>query len=460
MRRFRPTVVLTQDPKVGLIGADYHANTAERGDHADHIGAARLAGEALSAYHGPDGDGRVLSRSYRDYNIRSAPPSLDAAQTAAKRQVFLAYLGPGQSFDPSPRPDEVSFYGMFQSRQYPRWSNGTAWSALDRSGRLNAFAVVDGRAKTWREQAPGGRWSGPRDLGSGLLAPTLSVVKGADGLLHLVAVRLSDDQVVTADESAPGIWGPWSPIGAPGPGDPALIGTPVAVPRPGGLLVFVRNPAGGVSARGQGPDGAWAPSWTDLGGTAVQDGLAAAPVADGRVDLFAPAAGGVLHWSQAGPDAPFVQDQGLAGAVPAGPLTATRSADGRAQVFYVQGGTGQAVTQGRQADGSWSLVPVPLGGPALQEGLAVVDGGDGRLTVVARNAGGGVSTTSQSAPGGGFGAEWPDLGSTVIGTPTAAVDSAGRVVALALAPDAGLLVARQRAAGAGQAFGPWEPAGS
>ncbi len=459
MNRYRPTVVLTQDPKAALMGAAYHTDTADRGDHADHVGAARLTGEALASYHGPDGDGRVLLRNYRDYNIRTGPPSLDATRTAAKRQTFLDYLGPGRAFDPSPVADESTFYRMFQSRQYPRWSNGTTWSALDRSGRLNAFAVVDGRAEVWREQTSGGRWSGPQELGSGLLAPALTVIKGVDGLLRLVGVRLSDDQVVTATETEPGVWGGWTSLGAPGPGDPALLGAPTAVlQQGGGVLVFVRNPAGGVSVRGLAPDGQGSGAWTDLGGGGVQDGLAAALARDGRVELFAPAAGGVLHWRQTGPGGAFVRDPAFAAAPPAGPLTVARSADGRLQLFYAQGGTGLAVTQDQHADGTWNAAAVPLGGPAVQEGLAALTGGDGRMTLVARNGGGGVSTTFQTAPDGAFGTHWPDLGSAVIGTPTACLDAAGRVVALALGPDAGLLVSRQAGPGADRPFGPWESA--
>ncbi|MEV0536968.1 PIG-L family deacetylase [Kitasatospora sp. NPDC050463] len=468
MRRFRPTVVLAQDPRVGY---GYTREITNLADNSDHIGGARFAGKALAGYHGPDGNGRVLLRNYRDYNVRIDPPNIPPGVALDKRWTFLTYLGPNRNgfgqpysgrYDPQPDPAEESFYAMFPGRQYVRWSNGTAWSALDGSGSLNAFAVLDGRVQVWRETAPGGGWSGPAAVPGGAgLAAALGVVKDGSGLIHLFGIRLEDNRIVTTAQSASGTWTDWTTLGNPNPGTPDYVGSPVPVLGHNGLLtVFVRNGGGGVSAVSQLPQGGWTTDWADLHGSWVRDGLAAALAPDGGIELFAPSKDGILHWRQSGPDGPFVPDAGLLGPAPAGPITVGRNADGRLEIFYQQAGSGQVGTQYVRTDGSWTTSPDSLGGPATLEGVSVVTGGDGRMTVAARNGGAGVSLVSQTAPDRGFAADWPDLGSVIIGAPTVTTDAAGREVVLALGRDARLYAVRRTAVGANSPFGAWQRAGS
>ncbi|MGV9267853.1 PIG-L family deacetylase [Kitasatospora sp. NPDC003701] len=468
MHRFRPTVVLAQDPRVGY---GYTRETTNLADNSDHIGGARFAGEAVAGYHGPDGNGRVLLRNYRDYNVRIDPPNVSPGAADEKRKTFLAYLGPNRNgagrpysgrYDPQPDPDEAQFYAMFPGRQYVRWSNGTAWSALDGGGSLNAFAVLDGRVQVWRETVPGGDWSGPAAVPGGEdLAPALGVVKDGSGLIHLFGIRLGDNRIVTTTRTATGAWSDWTALGNPNPDEPQYVGSPVPVLGRNGLLtVFVRNGGGGVSAVSQLPQGGWTADWADLRGSWVRDGLAAALAPDGRIELFAPSKDGIVHWRQSAPDGPFVQDAGLLGPAPAGPVTVGRNADGRLEIFYQQAGSGQVGTQYVRTDGSWTTSPDSLGGPATLEGVSVVTGGDGRMTVAARNGGAGVSLVSQTAPDRGFATTWPDLGSVIIGAPTVVLDAAGREVVLALGRDARLHAVRRTAAGADSPFGAWQRAGS
>ncbi|MFE2172777.1 hypothetical protein [Kitasatospora sp. NPDC059462] len=468
MERFRPTVLRAQDPRVPY---GYSRDPLNPADHNDHIAAARFAGKAALGYHGPDGNGRVMLRNYRDYNVRMDPPNLPASTAKEKKKTFLAYLGPKRpasgggwysgAHDPLPDPDEAHFYADFPARQYPRWSNGTAWAAQDGSGALNAFAVLDSRVQVWRESEPGGAWGGPVPVpGSEGLASGLGVVRDSAGLLHLFGVRLDDDRVVTVAQTAPGSWGEWTVLGNPDPATPGFVGSPVPVlGGDGRLTVFVRNAGGGVSALTRLPDGGWPADWADLGGTRVRDGLAAVLAADGRVELFAPTTDGIGHWRQSVPGGPFARDAAFLGPAPAGPVTAGRTADGRLELYFHQAGTGQVVTRSVRPNGSWTTTPESMGGPAGLEGVASVTGTDGRTTVVIRNDAGGVSLASRPAAQRGSGTQWSDLGRLIVGAPAVALDAAGRRVVLALGPDAVLRTARQADPGADSPFGPWQQAG-
>ncbi|WP_158844966.1 PIG-L family deacetylase [Streptomyces sp. NRRL WC-3742] len=477
MNRFQPTVVLAQDPKVGYGYS--HTDTTNLGDQSDHIGGARFVGEAALGYHRLGGSGHFLLRNYRDYNIRIEPSNLDAATANDKERTFLAYTGPDRSGgvgpyrgsnDPAPDPNESTFYAMFPSREYPRWSNGTAWAALDGSGLLNAFAVLDGHPQVWQETAPGGSWKGPAAVpGGDVLAPSLGVAKDGSGLIHLFGIRLSDNQIVTVAQAAPGVWGSWTVLGNPNPNTTdnpyrsQYVGSPVPVLNKSGLLtVFVRNAGGGVSAVSQLSGGGWTSSWADLGGGWVRDGLAAALALDGRIDLFGPSKDGIRHWRQSAPDsASFTQDSGYLGPAPAGPITVGSNADGRLEIFYDQGGAAKVATQYVKSDNkTWTTSPTSMGGPTSLEGASVVTGGDGRMTVATRNGGGGVSLTSQTAPNTGFSSTWRDLGTVIVGAPSVVLDGAGRETVLVLGRDAALHVSRQSAAGADSPFGPWQSAGS
>ncbi|MEU3409078.1 PIG-L family deacetylase [Streptomyces sp. NPDC006670] len=470
MNRFQPTVVLAQDPRVPYGYS--HTDITNLGDQSDHVGGSRFVGEAALGYHGPGGNGHFLLRNFRDYNIRIDPPNVGPAAANGKEQTFLAYLGPDRSggtgtykglYDPVPDPNESGFYAMFPSREYPRWSNGTAWTALDGSGLLNAFAVLDGHPQVWRETVSGGGWNGPTAIpGGDVLAPSLGVTKDGNGLIHLFGIRLSDNQILTVAQTAAGAWGSWTVLGNPNPSRPQYVGSPVPVLNQNGLLtVFVSNAGGGVSAVSQLSGGGWTSSWADLGGVWARDGVAAALASDGRIDVFAPSKNGILHWRQSGPDsASFTKDSGYLGPAPAGPITVGRNADGRLEIFYHQGGTAQAATQYVQSDGTWTTSSRPMGGPISMEGLSVTTGGDGRMTVATRNGGGGVSITSQTAPNTAFSSAWSDLGTVIVGAPSVALDGSGRETVVALGRDAALHVSRQTTPGTDSPFGPWRPAGN
>ncbi|MFB7669201.1 PIG-L family deacetylase [Kitasatospora sp. NPDC056138] len=482
MNRYSPNVILTQDPKVYSLGVghgsdptyDYRTDPLNFGDNSDHRGAARIAGEAATGYHGPSGNGHVLLRYYRDYNVRLRPENVDPGQARAKQKAFDAYVPHDSQLTPSTRTSWLNHYGMYPAREYPRWFNGTAWSAPDGNGLINAFAVVNGQASLWRETSSGAAWTGPLSpgTGSGSLAPYLTVVKDSAGLLHLFGIRLSDDQkshhdeiVTLAQTSVGGGWGDWTSIGNPNSDAVGeMVGSPVVTAnQSGALTVFVRNYYGGVCAITQLPGGGWPSSWSDLGGGWVQDGLAATAGSDGRIDLFAPTVtgkGGILHWRQSAPNGAFVRDTAFSAPDAAGPLSVAKNDDGREEIFYSQAGTGQTVTQYVQSDGTWTTTSAAMSGPVSVEGPSVLTGQDGRITLATRNGGGGLSVTSQTAKNTGFATTWQDLGSAVIGAPSLSADATGRLVVLALGADARLHARRQLTAGTDSPFGGWQTVGS
>lgn len=446
---YQATAVFGMDPNVGY---DFSSND-------DHIGVANFTTDALAAYHGPGGTGHVLLRDYRDYTISVDTANVDTGNGSLKNGDFLAYAGPNLSNDPGVDPTGT-FYGPMYTREYPRWSNGAKWVALDKSGLLNAFAVIDSQVKVWRENTAGGTWTGPTPVPGGTnIANTVNVVADSNGLLHLFGTRTTDNQIVTDAQTAPGVWGGWTVLGNPNPDDPDTVGNPMPnVGQNGRITVFVRNAGTGVSALTQTASGGWPAVWADLKGTMVRDDLTAATGSSGRAELFAPAIGGMLHWKQ-NTAGTYVLDSKVLAPQPAGPVGAARNQDGRLQIFYFQPGSVQVTSQWTQTNGTYSA-PSASGGPAGLESVAAITGPDGRISQFVRNSGGGVSMNTQTDPNGGFNDAWPDLGNAIIGAPAAAADSAGRIVVLAFEADAGLHIRRQVSSGTGSAYGDWQLVGS
>ncbi|MBS2536720.1 PIG-L family deacetylase [Catenulispora sp. NF23] len=461
MERYQASTVLSLDPNVGYPYKDLNI---------DHIGVSRFVGVASQGWHGPENKGHLLLRDYRTYTIDADPGNLDPATFADKQDEFLTYVGPnrhatekdysGQN-DPEPNPYN-DFYSKFLHREYPRWTNGVAWTALDSTGRLNAVAMLDNKVQIWRENASGGTWTGPIPVpGSVPLASTLTLIKDGFGTLHIVGIRLADNQIVTTAENAAGTWGPWTVLGNPNsnPDQQVLTGNPAVVAeRDGRLTVFVRNWGSGVSMLRQNPDGSWPSDWADIKGYLVRDDITAGLAPDGHVELFAPSIGGLLHWSENPDTGAYPIDPVPVGPPTAGPVSISRNSDGRMQIFYVQADTGKVATQWQRPTGFWTTTSGAIG-PFGLEGVSANAGSDGRMTLATRNPGGGVSLLVQDAPNIGF-SNFPDLGNVILGAPVVALDRRGRQVVLAFERDGALHVARQSAPGAGSPYGQWELAGS
>jgi LmbE family N-acetylglucosaminyl deacetylase len=166
--------------------------------------------------------------------------------------------------------------------------------------------------------------------------------------------------------------------------------------------------------------------------------------ADGRLELFAVRGGELWTWWQT-LDGQWSQPRTLGGA--GGPLAPTvavaRNLDGRIQVFGRRLSDHRIVSVWQTVPNStWLTVWADLGNhnaglpSAGQMGTpGVARNADGRLQLFVKNGGGGVSTKSQTSPGGSWGA-WVDLGGTDVqdGT-TAVLGPSGRIEMFAATRD-------------------------
>lgn len=450
MQRFGPSVVMAQDPKSPPVQGRFTHIVTTLGDHTDHRGAGRLVADAAARYTGPRRDGSVLVRYYRDYNVRSSPPNLGSI-APAKKQLFLTYLGPNGANDPGPAPNSPTFYSLFYSRQYTRWTNGTNWAVLDSAKRLNAFGVLNGRVAQWQQATPGGPWVGPKFGPGGGLAPYVAAVRDEHGMLHLFALRMSDDAIVTASQKASGSWTGWWSLGNPDPDASLTVGSPaVAVGPNGDMTVAVRNLDGGVSVKTR-RAGIWAKKWTGLAAKGVRDGVAAVADASGRVEIFAPTDTGVARWRCQKPGEPFVRVLGGSGGPPAGPVTATVDATGAPRIYYPASGAAATMTQSDNG-----MRPDPLYGPMTFEGTAVAGSGQ-RTVLAARTSDGTLAIGVQNAPYAPY--AWSSHRADVMGSPALAYDASGRLVVLAFGSDAHLYTMRATGAGTATSFSDWTRTG-
>lgn len=466
------TVLRVQDPYPDLR---YWDNPGWFHDHSDHVMTARIALAALSVagQERPD----VQAVSYRCYNSAVSPANLDPDRVQEARDVFAAYAAHDVAVD------NLGGYVEWPRRVHRRWWAGTDWVGRNEDGRLQAFAVRSGRLVTWWQTASGD-WAGPDGLGGpgSDLAPGVSAVRDGQGRMLVLALRADTAEIVQVAQEFPN--GAWLPgrttLGVPPGGSAAAVGQPAALTWPDGRVqVFARDGYGGVSTALQPAPGAGFGAWQRLGAdTAIQDGLAVRCRLDGTADLFGVAtteAGSeIAHWVGTGPGAGFVRDPSFECPEPASPPTLTAHEDGRLSLLF-RTSDGRSGALGawvghvwQRSDGSWATPgeafpahggtgPVAAAAaPVARDGVVQPD--DSRILVLTHNRRGGVSTTSQDAPNGGFLWDWQDTGSFSAGTPCAAADGEGRIQLLAVDGLGRLLVNGQTAAGGAAPLAGWRVA--
>ncbi|MFF3001970.1 PIG-L family deacetylase [Kitasatospora sp. NPDC057940] len=436
MVTYQPTVLRAQDE---LPDRRYS------GDHSDHVSAAKFAGQAALLY-----GGGLIQVNYRDYNISDSPVNLDPATTGAKGVFVSEYAGHDHS---------GNYSDAWFSRMYYRWSRGTSWAGLNQDGRPQVFVVRAGALYTYWRQGDGS-WGGPVRMADpgGRLAPGIAVGTNADGRLEVFARRLTDHHIISLPQGAPNgwWWNSWADHGNPntGLGNEDQVGVPVvAANQDGRLELFVKNGGGGLSCIWQTtPGGVWTGTWTDLGGTDLQDPVTAIRNGVGAIEVFASTRTGILGWWQTAPNGAFGGPTPIPGARPASPPKAALDQDGRIELAYREVGTGaMLVSYQTRPGGEWSQSPAPLGGHGgVGEPAAATLGG--RVVLFERNRGGGVSTTAQTAPNSGYGT-WQDLGGTVLDHPAALVDGGGVLHVFAIGSDGRVYY---RAGTTPTSFGGWQ----
>ncbi|MFE6050019.1 PIG-L family deacetylase [Kitasatospora sp. NPDC056446] len=432
MVTYQPTVLRAQD--------ELPEDSVHWSDHPDHVAAARFAGRAAALYGGD-----LSQVNYRDYNIGDAPVDLDHTTADAKGVFYSEYASHDHSTG--------NYSPTWFSRMYYRWSRGTSWAGTNQDGRPQVFVVRAGGLHTyWRETD--GSWGGPLLMADpgGRLAPGIAVGTNADGRLEVFARRLTDHHIVSLPQSAPnGTWsGTWTDHGNPDAGaewQKKVGGPVVANDQDGRLEIFVRNGGSGLSRTGQStPNGPWTGTWADLGGTGLQDPVAAIRNGAGEIEVFAATvtatgtaadpvvAAGILGWRQDAPNGTFGSPDPIPAAAPASPPKAALDQDGRVELAYRDIGTGVMLVSSETAPGgSWSQAPLALNGDGgVGEPAAATLGG--QVVLFERSRGGGVSTIAQTGPNSGYGT-WRDLGGTVLDYPAAIVDGGGVLHVFAIGTD-------------------------
>lgn len=454
---YQPTTVRIQD-----VLPDSRYMT----DHVDHVATALFAQDAVHTYR-LSSNVALNVAYYRDYNITSVPPNLDATSRADKDARFYADYVP---LNPTAEIDARGF-GWTYRTDY-RWGRGTAWVGHDLDGRLEAFAVRDGEVFNWSE-ATDGSWAGSHSLGrpNQGLYPAVAVSTNADGRLQIFA-RGIDNNVMTAFQTTVGgAWSAWASLGSPSSGTSApQIGTPaVAVQADGRMRIFVKNGSGALSSRLQSKvNGTSWGNWQSLGGSGLEDAVVAL-TNRGLIEVFASTTSAVLRWRQIIANGSLTSDPSFISGTPASPPAIGVNQDGRLEVHYRAAGTSSAapandleIVVQDTPGGVWRTTRPQIGnqGGFGEPGLLTtgVTALDKRILAFTRNAGGGVALIRQTSANGGYGTS-ENLGGIQVDYPAAGLDRLGRVVVFAVGLDGALWMNPQGAADPAGPFLGWSRVG-
>lgn len=438
MTRYQPAVLRYQDamPDIRYTPAD----------HPDHRSSVLFAREASQTW-----SSRVVEVSYRDYEIASQPPSLDAATTALKTAAAQAY----EAYDASGAADPTGYL----DRCYNRFPRGTAWQGPNQDRTMQVFLVRSGLPwSQWQNDGAANEWAGLATLGAvgGAIAPTIAAGWNADGRLEIFARRTDNHHIVTTYQTSPnGTWSAWVDFGSPNAGlsNADQIGVPAVVSNANNCMqMFVKNGGGGLSSRVQGSaNGSWA-GWVDLRGADLQDGISAVVNNQGLVEVFACTRTGILRWAQSTVGGTPALSASFSATVPASPPHAVLFR-GCVQVLYRQSGTGRVAITGQSTPGGrYATTPVVLAdGAGLGEITATAT--DTRLFVASRTFSGSVVAAAQSTVGGAFSSSVTLSGTTVVDGLASGVDANGLVNLFGVGPD-GLVHQWTQTSSSAVTFGP------
>ncbi|MEV7425048.1 MULTISPECIES: hypothetical protein [unclassified Streptomyces] len=332
----------------------------------------------------------------------------------------------------------------------------TGWLLRGKDGRLTAYAPTAGGVLRWTELRAGGPdWTGPELLAAEGLLPHLAIARGAEGFVHLLAVRkrpradgTEDTDLVHAIQFQTGRpLRDWFSLGNPHGKDHekgAAIGLPsIIVDDTDSVQLFVRNANGALSVKRQAATGRWKP-WGGANpkGKSLTGETAAALTDHGLVDLLVPAGDALVRWFRGKSDSALVRsdDEPVARAE-SGTLVAERTGPGRLTHFWrdAEDGAVRAWRPGTE--------PVPLGGRGIGPLAVLRTPVDGHDCVILAQCGtdGRPSIAAYPTEDEAAGLNWTRIGDRCTGAPALALDGTGRVVLAAMGEDGALRVARQKA---------------
>ncbi|MEW2047687.1 hypothetical protein [Streptomyces sp. NPDC005476] len=331
------------------------------------------------------------------------------------------------------------------------------WLIRGRDGRLCVYLVSDDAVLCRAERSPGGPWEGPRRVGGDQkVYPYPAVGQGTDGYGHLACWRPTtqgEAGLVHSTHFRPLLAAlDWVPIGHPNKkGD--RTGTPaVAVDAQGRAHVFARNIGSGLCMVAQKQTGGWDP-WRDLKGQGIVGSPVAVTGESGRVQVYAAASGGVLHWRQEEPGGQPVLQEPLSAPVRPRTLRALATSPEHTTLFY----TDEAGDLCAWRPGSEPVRVLAAAGPGPVAALRTeLDGHDCTL-LAQRSASGRVAFAAYPTEKESAGAWWAEAGPQLPADAvvTLAKDHEDRVVAAALSPSTGELQISYRKDEPGLALTAW-----
>lgn len=347
LHQHKPTLVRLLDPDPERTSG----SPAHSSDHPDHTASAEFGIAALGRYVAAGGTSPAVEH-FRGYSNAWWPKNLTPDGYQRKADALLVYGGGARPDcyatmcgDLELGEDAQIQYGF---STWPRHPRATGWLAVQADATLAAIGALGGQVVCWRG-GPGGAtpWSTAQAIGTqGYVTPAVNTVRGPDGGLTLLALRrttvLGSDPVVevvwSAQRGGSLAFSDWRSLGSPAP-DPIQAretGIPVgAFDSRGTLSVFVRDHRRAVSVIQRSPAGAWG-AWRPVSTPGpCQDGLAVLTRTSGAVEAYAPSSRGVVRIQQSKAGASdFTARKVNGAAIPASPLTAVESIDGRAVLVY------------------------------------------------------------------------------------------------------------------------------
>jgi LmbE family N-acetylglucosaminyl deacetylase len=476
LQQRRPTLLRLLDPDPDRAPGP----SARSSDHPDHTASAEFGIAALGRYVAAGGAMPAVEH-FRGYSNAWWPKNLTPASYDHKSSALLVYGGSGRPDcyatmcgDLELGEDDQIQYGFSTWRRYP---HATGWLIPQADGTLAAVGALGGQLACWRG-GPGGAspWNAAQTISAqGYVAPAVSTVRGPDGLLTLLALRRTTapggDPVVevvwSGQRGGSLAFSDWQSLGSPGPDAVRAreTGIPVgAFDNRGVLSVFVRDYRRGISVIQRSPAGEWGAWRPTAGPDPCQDGLAVLTRSSGVVEAYAPSSRGIVRIQQSAAGAgDFTARKVLGAQVPASPLTAVESKDGRAVLLYRPPRSADiAVSMEAKSSARWTATTVtgaggigPIGIAPWYDGarsgsLLYLTGDDGRLMTAPTAEPGALGAGRGAAPAWRM-AEGPAL----VGTASAIQASPGTIAAACLGNDGRLWTAVQRIDRLADGFTAW-----
>lgn len=443
---YRPTTIRTQDPTPGRtrVGGNYS-------DHQDHMYGARFVQAAAERYAKSTDRPHFSIQNYVSYPNTTLPPALDP-QTAAEKLSYLKtyawtdradWCGSPAGCGDRKTATRPTGAGWNRAIRYSR-GDVSSWMTEGASGRLWAFAVLDGRMAYWSRTGPTAPWAGPEFLDGTGMDTGATAVRLPDGRVGVFGTRTRlgakpqeyKRELVYSVQTAPdGAFGPWLSLGTPetddASGTSAISSPAVALDRTGRMTVYVRDSQRTLRASSQSaPDGAFS-VWGSLGGAGLQGDPVTATDASGRRHVYAATVQSVLAWVQPAPDAPFGAPVPTKLPATTGPLAAHAKDDGVA-LYFRRPGSGTAAT---------SLVTMDEGPPKFSPVTELGgQGGYGSLGVAGDLLAGRAGVGTAGVSDQGLGPSWYESQMLYTGAPTALAPQDGTPFGAVLGLDAGLHV--------------------